>query len=78
METVVTPFQNKLLDLLEKYDKEIMAGKRRTFHRDKLDFKTQHAFKWRHRANRRMMRDNSTHNQEATSSGNDLTSRIRR
>lgn len=51
--TVVTPFQTKLRDTIDKYEKEIMNGKKRKFTWDKTDFDQQVAFKWKHTGNTR-------------------------
>lgn len=48
-ETVVIPFQEKLKDVLERYEKDIMTGKRNKFHRDRTDFDLQRAIHWRHK-----------------------------
>lgn len=51
--TLVTPFQTKLKDLIDKYEKDIIAGKKRKFVRDKTDYDKKVAYKWKHQGNAR-------------------------
>lgn len=51
--TLVNPFQKKLKETLEVHEKEVMAGKKKKFSRDKTDFEKQNAFRWQHQGNRR-------------------------
>lgn len=53
MTNQVTPFQKRLKENLEKYEKDIIAGKKRKFIRDKTDYEKDTAFKWKHSGNRR-------------------------
>lgn len=71
-ETVVTPFQEKLKDILERYEKDIITGKRNKFHRDRTDFDTRSAFRWRHRGNKRNTKNDNMN--DNTSSGNEHSS----
>lgn len=41
----ITPFQKKCKDHLETYQKDIIAGKKRKFIRDKTDYDKETAFK---------------------------------
>lgn len=42
-----------LQDILDKYEKEIMSGKKCKFVRDKNDYERKEAFRWRHKGNKR-------------------------
>lgn len=67
-ETIVEPFQTKLKDLLEKYEKEIMNGKKMKFQRDKTDYEQNRAFRWKHRGNPRWANKASGHKSDTAGS----------
>lgn len=53
-------FQEKYSTDLEKYEKEIVTGKKRKFSRDKQDFEQKTMYRWRHQGNRRGQRNTTT------------------
>lgn len=53
MANQVTPFHKRLKENLERYEKDIIAGKKRKFIRDKTDYEKSNAFRWKHAGNRR-------------------------
>ncbi|XP_071989584.1 uncharacterized protein [Engystomops pustulosus] len=57
-ETQITPFQSKLKDTIDRYEKEIIRGKREKFARDKKDYDNNHVYKWNHKGNKRRFRHN--------------------
>ncbi|XP_056413371.1 uncharacterized protein LOC130356211 isoform X2 [Hyla sarda] len=60
-EKLVGPFQVKLKDMMDKYEKEIMEGKKTKFNRDR-DYDRHEVYRWRHRGNRRYWKKGQTNN----------------
>ncbi|XP_071969727.1 uncharacterized protein [Engystomops pustulosus] len=52
-DTQVIPFQAKLKETIDAYEKEIIKGKKEKFARDKRDYENGRIFKWNHKGNRR-------------------------
>lgn len=52
-QTQVTPFQKRLKETLEKFEREIMEGKKKKYTRDKNDYEGGQAYRWKHTGNRR-------------------------
>lgn len=51
--TQIDPFQKRLKESLDKFEKDIIEGKKKKFSRDKGDYEKQSAYRWRHSGNRR-------------------------
>lgn len=51
--TQVIPFQKKLKEVIERYEKYIISGKKLKFQRDKSDYDKDMAYKWKHAGNKR-------------------------
>lgn len=49
----VVPLQKRLKEILEKFEKDIMEGKKKKCIRDKNDYERNLAYKWKHAGNRR-------------------------
>lgn len=51
--TQITPFKKRLKETMEKYEKEIINGKKRKFLRDTMGYDNESAYKWKHTGNQR-------------------------
>ncbi|KAM4034751.1 uncharacterized protein ACNLHF_021439 [Anomaloglossus baeobatrachus] len=49
----VLPFQQKLKESIDRYERDIIRGKKQKFFRDKKDFENGVAFRWTHHGNQR-------------------------
>ncbi|CAJ0933915.1 unnamed protein product [Ranitomeya imitator] len=57
---LVSPFQLKLKNQIDIFEKEIISRKRNKFYRDKSDYTSGKAYRWSHRGNRRPLMGDST------------------
>lgn len=71
---LVKPFQLKLKETIDKFEKDVMQKKKLNFSRDRLDFDRGNAYRWTHKGKKRTPGNNPTRDSTMKSASASLSS----